>query len=221
MALSPQQLQKKRAKKVAKRRTALAQAPRLVPVVAANTPGNWRRGLGSPIHEVCVNEDIFTGGMGSLIFCRRNTEGHHVLAVFLLDTWCLGVKNVIQSVMTEAEYSLRRRQIAQSHSGSMREISPATARKLVEDLVAWSRELGFPPCSDYSDAARIFGDVERDLAQPDFPFGNNGKPFYIRGPRETIFQSRKIIDQLQRKCGVGGFDYMVSMDNPSPQEALS
>jgi hypothetical protein len=38
-------------------------------------------------------------------------------------------------------------------------------------------------------------------------FGQEGKPFYRRGPRETEAQARRIIEHLHARCGEGNFHY--------------
>lgn len=208
MALSPQQLQKKRAKKAASRRSTKTQAHR-VSAASINTRGNWLRAISSPIHEVCANENLFQGGMGTLVFCRRTPEQHCVVAMFLLDTYCLGVKDVVQSVVTNQQYSDLKSQLERSHGARFRLMAPATGRRLLEDLLAWSRQLGFEPSSDYADAAKILGDIPLDTEETSFPFGREGKPFYISGPKDSPAKRKRILDQLEKKCGLGGFDYLI------------
>jgi len=43
-------------------------------------------------------------------------------------------------------------------------------------------------------------------------YGSDGKPFYIRGPKESVSQAKRIVDQLQRKCGEGNFEYLIAVD---------
>ena len=206
MALSPQQLQKKRAKKAAKRRE--TQTHR-APPASTNTRRQWLLGVDSPIHEVCLNDDVFDSGMGSLIFCRRSGDGFFIVAVFLLDAYCLGVKNVIQTVMTPDEYLMLKQGLTQSHGCALGRIEPAKGRRLLEELVAWSRNLGFEPHAEYRDAAKILGDIPHETHGKNFAFGRDGKPFYMSGPNETPARIEKIIAQLEKKCGKDGFDYMV------------
>lgn len=208
MALTPQQLQKKRAKKAAARRSAKAQV-HPGPSTALNTRGNWVRAIDSPIHDVCANQTLFESGMGTLVFCRKSQDQHCVVALFLLDTYCLGVKNVVQSVMTPAQYADTKRQLERSHGAPFRTVTAPSARKLLEDLVAWSRQLGFEPAPDYAAAARILGDTPLNPDQAPFPFGKEGKPFYISGPRDSLARSKRIVEQLAKKCGPGGFDYVI------------
>jgi hypothetical protein len=209
MALSPQKLQKKRAKKVASRRSVKSKSPH-VPDASINTRGNWLRGISSPIHEVCTNENLFQGGMGTLVFCRKTPDQHCVVVMFLLDTYCLGVKKVVQSVMTPEQYSDMKLRLEQSHGARFLPTDPRAARRLLDDLVAWSRQLGFEPASEYEAAAKILGDTPPATDELSFTFGMEGKPFYISGPRDSPARSKRIVDQLEKKCGLGGFDYMIS-----------
>ncbi|MFZ4537386.1 hypothetical protein [Propionivibrio sp.] len=211
MALSPQRLQQKRAKKAALRRK--AHAPAHVhgsPSASINTGRNWENGLSSPIHEVFVNENIFAGGMGTLVYCRRTADMQHIVSMFLLDTYCLGVKNVVQSVMSAEQFAVLKMQLERSHNSGFIPMPPPKARKLLEELVAWSRNLGFEPAADYGDAVRILNDTPLDDSSLAFEFGAQGKPFYIAGPRDSLAKSKRIIDQLAKKCGEGGFEYMIS-----------
>jgi hypothetical protein len=209
MALSPQRLQQKRAKKAASRRKVLAHA-HYSPPASINTRGQWIQGLSSPIYDVCINENLFESGMGTLVFCRRTAVMHHVVAMFLLDTYCLGVKNVVQSVMTPAQYSEIKPQLERSHGARFRPMAPSAARRLLEELVAWSRNLGFEPASEYASAVKILGETPPDTSDLSFAFGDEGKPFYISGPKDSVAKSKRIIEQLERKCGKDGFHCMVS-----------
>ena len=42
-----------------------------------------------------------------------------------------------------------------------------------------------------------------------FQFGKDGKPFYVSGPYDSPVKSRRIVDTLEKRCGPGGYDYLV------------
>jgi hypothetical protein len=44
-------------------------------------------------------------------------------------------------------------------------------------------------------------------------FGQNGKPFYRRGPRETEEQARRIVTHLGQRLGAGNFEFLVQLGN--------
>ncbi len=86
---------------------------------------------------------------------------------------------------------------------------PGCARKLVEQAVQYAQGLGLGPHPDYKRAARVFGGLNVEQCDRQFKFGQQGKPFYRRGPRETEAQARRIIEHLERRCGPGNYEYLV------------
>ena len=161
----------------------------------------------APIHECLVPANLFERGIGNLVFSRSLPEGRMALAMFLLDVFCLGVKDTFFAVVGRDEYDRRLRSWRESES--LQRIDPACLRKLVEGGVVYARELGFNPHADYVVVHKIFGDVEAAACPSHFQYGHAGKPFYISGPHETPTQVRTIVDQLQRRLGSGNFEYLV------------
>jgi hypothetical protein len=88
-------------------------------------------------------------------------------------------------------------------------IDPACARKLLRDLVTWSRSIGLAPHPDYAVTELLFGDVSTDGCTESFSFGKDGKPLLIGGSLDTPARIRQRIDALRRKVGEDGFDYML------------
>jgi hypothetical protein len=161
----------------------------------------------APIHESLVPAKLFELGMGNLVFSRSLPDGRIALGVFLLDIFCLGVKNAFFAIVARDEYA--KRLSSWSAAESLQPMPPACFRKLVEGGVAYAHELGFNPHADYDEARQIFGDVQATACPTHFEYGHDGKPFYISGPHETATQVRTIFEQLERRLGPGNFDYLV------------
>ncbi|HME01377.1 MAG TPA: hypothetical protein VKM93_29205 [Terriglobia bacterium] len=170
-------------------------------------PPHMALAVNAPIHESLVPANLFEQGLGNLVFSRALPDGRIALAVFLLDVFCLGVKNALFAIVARAEYAKRRSNW--SPGESLQPMDPACFRKLVEGGVAYAHELGFNPHEDYAVARQIFGDVQGMDCPTRFEYGHDGKPFYISGPHETATQVRTILDQLQRRLGPGRFDVLV------------
>lgn len=161
----------------------------------------------SPIHEALVPARLFELGMGNLVFSRSLPDGRITLGVFLLDVFCLGVKNAFVATVARDEYAQRLR--SWSTVESFQPMPPACFRKLVEGGIAYAHDLGFSPHEDYAVVSQIFGEVESTACPTCFKYGHDGKPFYICGPHETATQVQAILEQLQRRLGTGNFDYLV------------
>lgn len=166
-----------------------------------------------PIYQCLVPEMLFEKGLGNLVFSRRLPDGRIALSVFLLDIYCLGVKNAFFAAVTKEEYGQRLGRW--SPSETLKPMSPACFRKLVEGGVAYARELGFNPHADYAEARRIFGNVEAADCPTQFEYGHEGKPLYVSGPNETPSEARAIVKQLERRLGAGNFHYLVGLEMPS------
>jgi hypothetical protein len=161
----------------------------------------------APIHEALVPAKLFELGMGNLVFSRSLPDGRIALAAFLLDIFCLGVKDAFVTIVTRDEYAKRLR--SWSTAESLQPMQPTCFRKLVEGGVAYAHDLGFNPHVDYEAARQIFGDVQATDRPTHFEYGHDGKPFYISGPHETAAQVRTIREHLERRLGPGKFDFLV------------
>jgi hypothetical protein len=174
---------------------------------AGATPAQTTAAASSPIHESLVPAQLFEKGIGNLVFSRLLPDGRIAMGAFLLDTFCLGVKNAFVAIVSRAEYALRRSRWTTAET--LQPIAPACFRNLVEGGVAYAKDLGFSPHEDYAVARLIFGDVQATDCSQRFEYGREGKPFYVSGPHETPDQVQAIIDQLDRRVGKDNFYYLV------------
>jgi hypothetical protein len=207
VAVDERRRQKKLVRKAAKRKKALAarkptysggggySAERMMAMAAA-----------SPIHECLMPAGLFDLGMGSVIISRKMPDGEIGFGVFLIDVFCLGVKDAFFSVRPQGEYMDFIRQIGAKEN--LRPVEPACAVKLIEKAVAYARDLGLNSHRDYAFAKRIFGSVDPAACSREYLFGKDGKPLYMAGPTETEAASQRILDILTKKLGPDGFHYM-------------
>jgi hypothetical protein len=160
-----------------------------------------------PIHACLLHRGLFVDGIGQLIVARSLPSGHVAAALFLVDAFCLGVKDVFFREMTAQEFA----DVVEGLSMSMDlgEYDPACARKLVRDAVSYAAELGFPPPKDFAAIEPIFGDLDAAGCAESFTFGKDGKPYFIAGPHDTPQRARVILQTLERTQGPGGYEYMI------------
>jgi hypothetical protein len=164
----------------------------------------------APILDCLVPAELNQHGIGNLVFSRALPDGRVAMAVFLLDVFCLGVKNATYATLEADVYA--RHLTGLSETGRLLATDPACFRKLVEGGVAYANALGFKPHPDYAVARQIFGDLETASCDQEFVYGRDGKPCHVSGPSETLSQSRAIVEQLQRYPG--GADYPVPVAGP-------
>src|SRR5262249_47635954 len=122
-----------------------------------------------PILHSSITQDLWTEGLGWVCVSRELPNGAVAFALFLVDRYCLGVKNAMGHIASRFDYESdvekkMREQGAQK-------VHPSSARKLVESAVEYARALGFHPHADYAEARHIFGDIDPSECTDEFEFG--------------------------------------------------
>jgi hypothetical protein len=59
---------------------------------------------GFPIHECLVPRGLFDLGIGSVVVSRKMPNDHVGFAIFLVDVFCLGIKNCLFALIPQGEY---------------------------------------------------------------------------------------------------------------------
>jgi len=208
MATDPRKRQKQLARKAAKRKAAVASRKHTEGYAGAVSGARHMSvAVQAPLHECLMGRELFETGMGTVIVSRAMPSGRIGAAFFLLDVFCLGVKNAYFVAELRAEYHLRLEHVA--YHERLTPIAPDYARKLVEGAEAYARDLGFPPHPEYQLARQIFADIDATTCRTQFTFGKDGKPFYVVGPHDTPQRMRRIVETLTQRCGPDGFHYLV------------
>jgi len=194
----------KRARKAQRRKQVVAQKRR-AEASEASLPARVLRAAHAPIQHCFLTESVFDIGMGTLVLARGATPHQIALSSFLIDVFCLGIKDVMfESVEREVFEMYMDATDARSPVVS---VDPSYARKLLRDLAAWSQSIGFAPHRDFAAVERMFGDVSADASDAMFRFGRDGKPVYIPGPNDTVPLIQRRIEQLQKYLGDDGFGF--------------
>ena len=161
-----------------------------------------------PAHEALISDAIRITRQGTVILSRKLGESIAV-AVFLVDTGCMGIKSAFSRTMHAAAYA----DFLARFRGSENFVQarPECLRKLVEGALAYAANLGFSPDPDYHSAKALFGGLDSGDCAREFEFGENGKPFYVSGPNDSPARIRSVMEKLSRKCGgPDGFHFMIA-----------
>ena len=118
---------------------------------------------------------------------------------YLVDTFCLGVKNVI------GPQQLRRRDLSsfirtyfKAFPAPAMPVPLELAQHLVLGAVDYAARLGFPPHRDFEAARGHLGILGERCA---ISFGRNGRPLYIAGP----YDDPRAVMALRRQLGADAF----------------
>jgi hypothetical protein len=152
--------------------------------------------------------DDGTGGLVSAVVARRRRNRRGVTAcVYLVDVYCLGVKNAMGP--DNMKDQALRRLTNRVFSGYQAPPVPAPI-ELVRDLVLGAAEyadaLGFAPHPDFGETRAHLGPWAGPSA---ITFGCEGEPTYVEGPYDN---PRHVLRTLRRAVGRNGFHHTVALD---------
>lgn len=197
--------QRRQAKAVHRKRL-LAERRRLGAAEANGTLAQQvRRASAAPLHSCFVQSAVFECGAGMVILTRKTGLRGLAMAGFLVDAYCLGVKDVFFRETEEAELETILDGVEET--APLEAVDPSHARKLLRDAVAYARSLGLEPHADYAAVEPLFSDIDPDACDIQFQFGYQGEPFYVPGPSESPTQIRRRLDLLRRRLGDDGFQF--------------
>jgi hypothetical protein len=196
----------RRQAKAIRRKNLLAERRRLEAAGGKGTlTEDVRRAKAAPLHSCLVQRALFENGFGMVALTRKTGAHTFSLAAFLVDAFCLGVKDALFRELEEAD--LQPFLDSLEATAPFEAVDPSYARKLLRDAAAYARSLGLEPHADYAAIEPLFGDVAADACEVQFQFGFQGRPFYVPGPSESPTQVRRRVDQLRRRLGADGFDF--------------
>jgi hypothetical protein len=163
----------------AQRRKAVVAQKRKAELQINSTAGQVRLAVANPIQHCLLSRGLFDNGMGTLVLARGATPYSVTAAVFLLDTFGLGVKDVFIRPLSDREFAAYVDRM--SFVTPMVPVEPSYARKLLHDLAAWSHQQGFDPHPDYAKIEPLFGATDPSACDTEFDFGHDGKSVFISG----------------------------------------
>ncbi len=197
---------KQKAKRLAKR-SALLQRASKDPTVRLQRAEKW------PVIQALVGDKLWKDGIGHLLIARRDSEGALVFAVFLVDVYCLGVKDAFWRAGTAAEIEDVIGRMERFEK--MCPASPACLSRIVKGAVEYAQSFGFPPHPDYRHASMLLDGIDPSSCPNEFKFGRDGQPFYIQGPNESPAQAAAIAQRVHAARG----HYIVSLSGDDVDES--
>jgi hypothetical protein len=166
------------------------------------SPG-WSRDLLVSRRDGWDDVDLGSGGpagVALVLIARRGRHNEIGACGYLVDTFCLGVKNTI------GPERMHRRDLPGFRALYFAALPapplPAPlelAQHLVHGAVAYADGLGLDPHSEFAEARGYLGELREPCA---ITFGHRGRPLYAAGPHDD---SLAIVRRLKASVGSDGF----------------
>lgn len=149
-------------------------------------------------------EDDADAGLAVIILSRKAGFNRLEVCTYLVDLWCLGVKDVSgPRLLDSSTYKDFVGFAYKPFPAGTEEIPLELAQAIVFGGIEYAKTLGFQPHSDFEQVRSRLGDWS---GTPVLTFGRNGKPCYINGPYDDPI---KTLQTLRETVGEGNFDFIM------------
>ncbi len=167
-----------------------------------------RRARSYPLYECLISDNWNKKdnmGLVEVLVAREQPDGDICFGVYLVDTFCLGLKNTFAN----ASFSRSRYQSEVRNkvfrAGKPVECSIELAQQMIYQSIEYAEQFGFEPEKDFMLSQYLLA-PRGELEEPyDLTFGKDGKPFFISGPNDNV---ARILRQLEKTAGPGNYDYL-------------
>ena len=152
-------------------------------------------------------------GMITISLVRGGPRGDVVWACFMVDTWCLGVKDCFAKLLPLSNYHGLRDEM--SDEITVRPIAPDVGHAIVAGGIDYAHFLGLDPHPDCRKIMPIWNGIPIGQLPSSWKFGRNGRPCYVVGPNDDRHKQSHIANVLSETIGEGEFELIT----PSQQFA--
>jgi len=182
--------------------------------IQLQSPENYirTRARNLEMFECLINPDWKETGIANVVIARKHTNGNITAAIYLVDIFCLGVKDTMYLFnVSEHEYreKLQRTIVLKLFA----EIEYVVAHNIIYAAIEFAGDYGFVPHKDFNSVTKYLLEEDTDdIELIDIECGQDGKPSYFQGEDDSKSTVARIINQLERTAGKGNFNFTVDYD---------
>lgn len=157
---------------------------------------------------VCyISVDMETMGEGHVIVTRNHTGGKVSMAAYLVDIWCLGVKDSFYRLRME-DYEFY--EFINQYKLGLRECSYDEAHNWVWGAIAFAEEAGIKPNKSFNVCQYMLDDDTDDVPLIEYEFGKNGKHVLVA---KNNLEGSRYLALLKKNLGEGNYEYILRLDD--------
>ncbi|MDE5877889.1 MAG: hypothetical protein K2H47_10405, partial [Muribaculaceae bacterium] len=160
-----------------------------------------------PIGKCYITPDWEQTGIAQVIITRIRANGNYVVGIFLVDTFCIGIKDTIY--YTDFSEDELKELINHYKSGpGLEEISYNEAHNIIYGAIEFAEEGGIRPMKNFAVTQYILEEDTEDIPLIEYDFGKNGKHFLVIGSdrREMHY-----LNTLKKTLG-DDFEYIMNTE---------
>ncbi|MFP4096350.1 MAG: hypothetical protein ACLFUB_17850, partial [Cyclobacteriaceae bacterium] len=161
-----------------------------------------------PIKSCLVTENWQELGLATVLVAREMPSGNLTMASFLVDTFCLGIKDTMYfHSLTPYEYNDLIKQFEQ-----VQDLAPCDyveAHNIIYGAIAFAEELGFEPHKDFGLTKYYLQEDDDQVDLIEYEFGKAGKPVLCINTGDNV---NRYTAQLDRSVGKGNYEVVYKED---------
>ena len=169
-----------------------------------------------PIHECLVNSDWKESGIANVMVTRKHTNGNYTFAIYLVDLYCLGLKNSLY-MFNKSEPDYRDKLEEMKSMNDLIKIDYTLAHNIIFAAIEFAGDFDFEPHKIFTDVTQFMLQEDTDDVELiDIECGLHGKPHYFQGPNDNSAMTSRIINQLERTAGRGNYYFTLIKGDSDP-----
>lgn len=143
-----------------------------------------------------------------IIVSRKHKGGRLSFCTYLVDTYCMGVKDTYwETRMEESEFYGHIEDVKQRDKG-IKECSYTEAHNRIWGAIAFAKEAGITPCRSFNMAQYFLAEDDESVPLIEYKFGKDGKHFLVANSQAELNHYYPV---LKHNLG-DDFNYMVRED---------
>ncbi len=162
-----------------------------------------------PIYGCWVMEDWQEQGMTPVAVCRIISPVKYLLGSFVVDLYCLGVKDCLARILSSPQSV--NRFVERLMIGQPLPCSVELAHEIIYGSIEFAAKYEFTPHPDFEKFRLLLDPPDAHPRNNGVEFGKDGKPFYIMGPNDTPYMSQQVMNKLSKTAGEGNFHFIVPL----------
>lgn len=152
-----------------------------------------------------ISEGMKDCGEGHVIVTRRHTGGRISIALYLVDIFCLGVKNSLYRLRLEEDEL----EEMLNNIPSLHECSYDEAHNWVYGAIAWAEEAGIEPDKSFAITKYMLEEDTDNVPLIEYDFGYNGKHFLMAN---NNLEASRYLPLMKKNLGEGNYTFTIKTD---------
>ncbi len=146
----------------------------------------------------------------AIVVIRQHTGGTFTVGAFMLDCWCVGVKDALGCFSISKGDLDRLIETFENGVDKWEEVDYVEAHNWVYGAVDWAADAGISPCKDFALARFVLEEDDDRVELREYEFGKDGEYYLLANDTQEL---NKYLPTLKKTLGEGNFATEICQDD--------